>query len=508
MIRTILLAAGLVVGLRWHRASPRRPVLDGIAALPGAVEDVRIGGTWEKRRQERRLPHRHRPRPAATRSPPACSCSGSPTGRRRRHGREHHRDQGTRRPQGRRRRFHLRNPTRTACRSTSRRSTRTAAPTRTTNCFVTSPTEYRFGPATQLSLALPPPLPIAAPRPIYRNAQSFIDIDSRRVPMFRADSSSTAAIDERPSRPRPTGAAGFNIRMSFPRPWTEPESPRRRRGERLHGADADPGAGDPARARAPRRPRHRPDRHRQDRLLRAADADAPRKGPRPGPHAAHADPRADARARRAGRGEFQQIRQEPQAERGAADRRRLVRRPGQEARPRRRRADRHARPPARPFRARQAPADRRRDPRHRRGRPHARHGLHPRHRAHLQAPAVHPPDAVLLGDHAAGDQAARRQFLSNPVRVEASKPATAATTISQYLVAVRPRAGRQARGAARPDPRRRPTSRTPSSSATASATSPRCSARSPSTASTPARCTATWTSARARRRSTVSARTS
>ena len=35
-------------------------------------------------------------------------------------------------------------------------------------------------------------------------------------------------------------------------------------------------------------------------------------------------------------------------------------------------------PPARPFRARQAPAHRRRDPRHRRGRPHARHGLHSR----------------------------------------------------------------------------------------------------------------------------------
>ena len=44
-----------------------------------------------------------------------------------------------------------------------------------------------------------------------------------------------------------------------------------------------------------------------------------------------------------------------------------------------------------------------RDSRHRRGRPDARHGLHSRHRAHLQARAFHPPDAVLLGDDAAGN---------------------------------------------------------------------------------------------------------
>ena len=77
-----------------------------------------------------------------------------------------------------------------------------------------------------------------------------------------------------------------------------------------------------------------------------------------------------------------------------------------QARPRRRRADRHARPPARPFRARQAAAHRRADHGGRRSRPHARHGLHPRHRAHLQADAAEEADAVLLGHHAAGDHPA------------------------------------------------------------------------------------------------------
>ena len=142
--------------------------------------------------------------------------------------------------------------------------------------------------------------------------------------------------------------------------------------------------------------------------LRAADADAARAGPRPRAHAAHADPRADARARRAGAGQLRALRRQPQAEPRAPDRRRLLRRAGQDHHPRRRRADRHARPPARPFRARPAASDRRRDPRHRRGRPHARHGLHPRHRADREAPPLHPADAVLLRDDAAGDQPARR----------------------------------------------------------------------------------------------------
>ena len=198
-----------------------------------------------------------------------------------------------------------------------------------------------------------------------------------------------------------------SVDLRRPRPVAE--GPLRSHRRRLHRADADPGRRHPARPAGQGRARHRPDRHRQDGVLRAADADAPRKGPRPRPHAAHADPRADARTRRAGRGELRQIRQEPQAQHRAADRRRFLRRAGQEARARRRRADRHARPPARPSRARQAAAQRRRDPRHRRSRPHARHGLHPRHRAHLRDDPVHPPDAVLLGHHAAGNHQAHRK---------------------------------------------------------------------------------------------------
>ena len=62
-------------------------------------------------------------------------------------------------------------------------------------------------------------------------------------------------------------------------------------------------------------------------------------------------------------------------------------------------------PPARSFRARQAAAHRHRHAGDRRGRPHARHGLHPGHRAHLQAAALHPADHVLLRHHAAGDPA-------------------------------------------------------------------------------------------------------
>ena len=51
---------------------------------------------------------------------------------------------------------------------------------------------------------------------------------------------------------------------------------------------------------------------------------------------------------------FEKYGKNHRAHHGAADRRRLVRRPEQEARPRRRRPDRHARPPARPVRARHA----------------------------------------------------------------------------------------------------------------------------------------------------------
>ena len=47
------------------------------------------------------------------------------------------------------------------------------------------------------------------------------------------------------------------------------------------------------------------------------------------------------------------------------------------------------------------------------------------------------------------------QFLHNPVRVEVSKPATTVATTTQLLAKIRPRAARQARHAAPPDPLRR-----------------------------------------------------
>ena len=125
----------------------------------------------------------------------------------------------------------------------------------------------------------------------------------------------------------------------------------------------------------------------------------------------------------------------------------------QDPRPRRRRADRHAGAPARSYRPRQDPAQRRRDPRHRRGRPHARHGLHPGHRADLQDPALHPPDAVLLGHHAAGDPAPRRPV---PVQSDQGRGVAAGDGRRHGHAAARsrrPRGGRQAGGAPQAHPR-------------------------------------------------------
>lgn len=47
---SLVLRIGLVAGLAVGAALPAYAdaVFDGIAALPGAVEDVRVGGTWEK----------------------------------------------------------------------------------------------------------------------------------------------------------------------------------------------------------------------------------------------------------------------------------------------------------------------------------------------------------------------------------------------------------------------------------------------------------------------------
>ena len=143
--------------------------------------------------------------------------------------------------------------------------------------------------------------------------------------------------------------------------------------------------------------------------LRAADDRHPRRGPQPRAHAALADPRADPRARHAGRREFREIRQISQAQHGAADRRRQHGRPDQGARKGRRRADRDAGPADGPVRPRQDHAQRLQPARHRRGRPDARHGLHPRHRGNLHQAAQAAPDPAVLRDDAAADQEAGRQ---------------------------------------------------------------------------------------------------
>ena len=211
----------------------------------------------------------------------------------------------------------------------------------------------------------------------------------------------------------------------------------------------------------------RPDGHRQDRLLRPPDDRYPVRGPRQVAHAADAHPGADARTGRPGGRELRDLRQVPQAQHGAADRRRELPRPGARARARRRRADRHPGPPARPLRARRHPAERREDPGDRRSRSHARHGLHPRCRAHRRPAVADAPDAVLLGHHAAGDPPPRRPLPQQP---QGSDRVAAGLGRHQHRPGPGRRAGGgQARGAARPD-QEPGASRTPWCSATASAT--------------------------------------
>ena len=166
-----------------------------------------------------------------------------------------------------------------------------------------------------------------------------------------------------------------------------PELLQGRRRAGLHHAHADPGPGDPARARGPRRHGRRADRHRQDRRLHAAApaaARAPREHERlaraaPG---ARADPHADARARRAGGGERPRLRQVHPAAQHADLRRRADGPADRGAAPRRRDPGRDAGPAPRSRAAAHAQPVAGRDLRARRGRPHARHGVHPRRAAH------------------------------------------------------------------------------------------------------------------------------
>ena len=203
---------------------------------------------------------------------------------------------------------------------------------------------------------------------------------------------------------------------------------------------------------------------------------------------------------------FDQVRRQAEAQRRAGDRRRVVRRSGHQAHPRRRRADRHPRPPARSFRARTPAAHRRRAAGDRRSRPHARHGLHSRHRAHLQAGAVHATDAR------SSPPPCRR-------RSDASPSSSCTIRCGWKCRARPPRSPPPASSWPRPAASRTTSatrcgtcsvrsmdSRTRSCSATASARSRSCIARCCATASTRRPCTATWTNPRARPRSTRFAR--
>jgi hypothetical protein len=48
MVRSLVLAVALVAGLAAAMPARADALFDGLAAIPGSVEDVRIAGTWDK----------------------------------------------------------------------------------------------------------------------------------------------------------------------------------------------------------------------------------------------------------------------------------------------------------------------------------------------------------------------------------------------------------------------------------------------------------------------------
>ena len=177
-------------------------------------------------------------------------------------------------------------------------------------------------------------------------------------------------------------------------------------GPRLHAADPDPGGGDSARARGPRRARLRHDRQRQDRRLPPADPPAPDGRSRAGPRA-----RSSSRRRASSRAQIDEHLNElavhtPRHRRGRLRRRRHG--PAGARVPQRRRRHRRPRPAAcSTTSARLRASSRARGPGARRGRPHARHGLPARTSAACCATCRREAaDAVLLRDDAARDRRA------------------------------------------------------------------------------------------------------
>ncbi len=190
---------------------------------------------------------------------------------------------------------------------------------------------------------------------------------------------------------------------------------------RLYHPYPDSGAGDPGDPGRTRRHGRRADRHRQDRGLCPADpAEAhslrqlqPVAG---APPRAGADPHPDARACDPGRGSRTVLRQahEPALD-GRLRRRRHQAAVADRARGRRD-PGRDPRPAARPHRAQERLPRAGRSVRPRRGRPHARHGVHPRHQADHGAAARRGQAAepAVLGDLQRRDQEARRRVAQRP----------------------------------------------------------------------------------------------
>ncbi len=184
------------------------------------------------------------------------------------------------------------------------------------------------------------------------------------------------------------------------------------RGARLRRADPDPGQRHSARACRPRHHGPRPDRHRQDGGFRPAARAAParRKDPRRATLRARTHSCADARARQPDRRQHARLRQAH----AAAHRHRRRRRVDQLADPQpgkgRGHPDRHARPPARPFRASRGAHRQRQVPGAGRGRPDARPRLHPRPAQDCLHARRAAPDHAVFGDHAKGNRAAFARF--------------------------------------------------------------------------------------------------
>ena len=135
--------------------------------------------------------------------------------------------------------------------------------------------------------------------------------------------------------------------------------------------------------------------------------------------AAGADPGADPRARQPDRRALHRIRTQACACNRRDLRRRQPTSSGERAEGRRRYPDRHARAPARPVQPAPRQARQGIDPRARRSRPHARHGLHPR-RAQRSSPRAANERQTLLFSATMPPAIAKlaNDILDNPARID------------------------------------------------------------------------------------------